>query len=357
MKNRLLAMLLTLVMLIAAFSGATAAFAEEEIEYEDELHIGYKIEPATLDTQLITDAPPRVIAYGTIYEALVTLDANFKVREELCESYEISEDSREYTWYLRKGVKFHNGEEMTADDVVASMNRWLEHYGNARNMVGDAQFEKVDDYTVKISMENPTGLLNEMIATQTQGSVIMPKSVLDDLDPATGSVKEYIGTGPYKFGEWKEGSYIRLDRFEDYSPYGVEGEASGWWGYKTQLSEHIYYDFVADVSVRTAGIQTGEFDIVTEMNNDDYAMFQSIEGLNTYKGPQWPLLHCLQQGSGPLRGCEHAPGGQRHRQSPGDHDFCVGQSRLLPRGDQLDAGGDQQLVHRRRQGKRTPDGC
>lgn len=283
MKNRLLAMLLTLVMLIAAFSGATAAFAEEEIEYEDELHIGYKIEPATLDTQLITDAPPRVIAYGTIYEALVTLDANFKVREELCESYEISEDSREYTWYLRKGVKFHNGEEMTADDVVASMNRWLEHYGNARNMVGDAQFEKVDDYTVKISMENPTGLLNEMIATQTQGSVIMPKSVLDDLDPATDSVKEYIGTGPYKFGEWKEGSYIRLDRFEDYSPYGVEGEASGWWGYKTQLSEHIYYDFVADVSVRTAGIQTGEFDIVTEMNNDDYAMFQSIEGLNTYK--------------------------------------------------------------------------
>lgn len=282
MNKRIISMLLTLAMLIAMFTGATAAFAEE-VEYKDELHIGYKIEPAHLDTQLITDAPPRVIAYGTIYEALVTLDGNFRVQPELCESYEISEDSKTYTWYLRKGVKFHNGEEMTADDVVASMNRWLDHYSNAKNMVGEAKFEKVDDYTVKIEMENAVGLLNDLIATQTQGSVIMPKSVIEDLDPETGRIKQYIGTGPYTFGEWKEGSYIRLDRYEDYQPYGVKGEASGWYGYKTQLSKHIFYDFVADVSVRTAGIQSGEFDIVTEMNNDDYVMFQNTEGLNTYK--------------------------------------------------------------------------
>lgn len=277
MNKRLISLLLMLAMLVTAFAGAFA----EEAEYKEDLHIGYKIEPATLDTQMVADAPPRVIAYGTIYEALVTLDENFVVHPELCESYEISEDSKEYTWFLRKGVKFHNGEEMTADDVVASMNRWLDHYSNAKNTVGEARFEKVDDYTVKISMENPAGQLNELIALQTQGSIVVPKSVLDDLDPDTGAMKAYIGTGPYKFGEWKEGSYLRLDRFDEYTPYGEKGDASGWYGYKTQLSEHIYYDFVADTSVRTAGIQTGEFDIVTEMNNDDYAMFQGIEGLNT----------------------------------------------------------------------------
>lgn len=267
--------------------------AQEQVEYKDELHIGYKIEPATLDTMLISDAPARVVSYGSIYEALVTMDAEFKVREELCESYEVSPDAKEYTWKLRKGVKFHNGEEMKADDVVASMNRWVDHYGNAKAMVGDSKFEKIDDYTVKIVLEEPAAFLNELIATQTQGSVIMPKSVLEDLDPETGSVKSYIGTGPYKFGEWKEGSYIRLDRYDDYQPYGVEGETSGWYGYKSQLTKTVYYDIVTDVATRTTGIQTGEFDIVTEMSSDDYEMFKATEGLKTWKelNGEWVIVY------------------------------------------------------------------
>ena len=292
MKKRTIAMVLAGAMAFSVLGGTVTCGAEEP-EYKDELHIGYKIEPATLDTMMVGDAPARVVSYGSIYEALVTMDENFRVREELCESYEVSEDAKEYVWKLRQGVKFHNGEEMTADDVVASMNRWVEHYGNAQTMVGESRFEKVDDYTVKISLDAPAAFLNELIATQTQGSVIMPKSVLDDLDPETGSVKSYIGTGPYKLGEWKEGSYIRLDRFEDYQPYGVEGECSGWYGYKSQLTETVYYDIVPDTSTRTTGIQTGEFDIVTEMSSDDYPMFQSTEGLNTWTelNGEWVVVY------------------------------------------------------------------
>lgn len=297
MKKRTMALALAGLMALSSFS-STSAFMAEETGYKDEIHIGYKIEPATLDTMMVGDAPARVIAYGSIYEALVTLDADFRVREELCESYEVNEDATEYTWYLRQGVKFHNGEEMTADDVVASMNRWVEHYGNAQTMVGDSKFEKVDDYTVKITLEKPAAFLNELIATQTQGSVIMPKSVLDDLDPETGSVKSYVGTGPYKFGEWKEGSYIRLDRFEDYQPYGTEGESSGWYGYKSQPTETVYYDIVPDTATRTTGIQTGEFDIVYEMSSDDYPMFQSIEGLNTWTelNGEWVIVYNKEDG-------------------------------------------------------------
>lgn len=124
MKKRTMALALAGLMALSSFS-STSAFMAEETGYKDEIHIGYKIEPATLDTMMVGDAPARVIAYGSIYEALVTLDADFRVREELCESYEVNEDATEYTWYLRQGVKFHNGEEMTADDVVASMNRWV----------------------------------------------------------------------------------------------------------------------------------------------------------------------------------------------------------------------------------------
>ena len=82
-----------------------------------------------------------------MFEKLVTLNAKAEAVPELCESYEVSEDGKTITFVLRKGVKFHDGSEMTADDVVASMNRWLEGFSSAGNMVGDARFEKVDDYT------------------------------------------------------------------------------------------------------------------------------------------------------------------------------------------------------------------
>ena len=254
----------------------------EDVVYKDELHVGYNLEPATLDPMMVADAPVRVVTYGNIYEALVTLDAEFNVKPELCESYEVNNDGREYLYHLRTGIKFHNGEEMTADDVVASMNRWIEHYGNAQNTVGESRFEKVDDSTVKIVFDGPIAFFNELIATQSQGSVIMPKSVIENVDASTGEVQEYIGTGPYKFVEWKSGTYIKLEKFEDYSPYGVEGEASGWYGYKTQATPVIYYDIVSDNATRAAGIQTGEYDIVTEMGGDDFAMLDSIEGLTTY---------------------------------------------------------------------------
>ena len=62
--------------------------------------------------------PPEWCRTEVSTKPLVTMDEEFKVREELCESYEVSADAKEYTWKLRKGVKFHNGEEMKADDVV-----------------------------------------------------------------------------------------------------------------------------------------------------------------------------------------------------------------------------------------------
>lgn len=69
----------------------------------------------------------------------------------LAESYEVSDDGMVYTFKLRQGVKFHNGEEMKADDVVASMNRWLELSAKANTLIGGSVFEEVDDYTVKMT--------------------------------------------------------------------------------------------------------------------------------------------------------------------------------------------------------------
>lgn len=256
---------------------------EEAAAIKDEMHIAIASAPPTLDTMMGTEYMPRVIAYGNVYEALVTLTEDFNWKPELAEEVVINENYTEYTYKLRQGVMFHNGEEMTADDVVASMNRWIEKYGNAGNMVGDSRFEKVDDYTVKIELEQPTLFLNELIATQSQGSVIMPASVIENADSSSGAVSEYIGTGPYKFEEWVDDQYIKLSRFEGYEPYAEKGERDGWWGYKSAPTETIYYDFVTDSATRTAGIQTGEYDVAYELPTENYELFTGNDDFKIFK--------------------------------------------------------------------------
>lgn len=259
-----------------------APVVSEDTEYRDELHVAMGTSPATLDVMMGTDYIPRVIAYGNIYESLVTLTADYNWKEELAESVEVNDEHTEYTYHLRQGIKFHDGTEMTADDVVASMNRWIEKYSNAANMVGDARFEKVDDYTVTIKTEKPALFLNELIATQSQGSVIMPESVIESADAATG-VSEYIGTGPYKFVEWKDGQYIKLEKFEEYQPYGTEGEMDGWWGYKAAPTQTVYFDLVTDSATRVAGISSGEYDFAYELPTDNYGQFGDESSYQIYK--------------------------------------------------------------------------
>lgn len=283
MKKRVLSAIVTTAMMAGSIFGNCVSALADEGTADSELHIAIASAPPTLDCMMGTEYMPRVIAYGNIYESLVTLTEDYSWKPELAEEVTINDDYTEYTYKLRKGVLFHNGEEMKADDVVASMNRWISKYGNAATMVGDSRFEKVDDYTVKITLDQPTLFLNELIATQSQGSVIMPASVIESADETTGEVSDYIGTGPYKFTEWVDDQYIELEKFDDYQPYAEEGERDGWWGYKEAATDTVYYEFVTDAATRTAGIQTGEYDIAYELPTENYELFNGNDSYQIYK--------------------------------------------------------------------------
>lgn len=108
-------------------------------------------------------------------------------------TYKISEDGKTITFVLRKGVKFQDGSEMTADDVVASMNRWLESFNSAGSMAGDARFEKTEENTVRIAGKEPLILLPAMIAGAAQPAAITTASACADED-SNGFLKSYIGT-------------------------------------------------------------------------------------------------------------------------------------------------------------------
>ena len=146
--SRVLAFSLCAALLATTGCGGSDAKQTEAAAAKDEMHIAVSANPPTLDTQISNSNIVGQIAYH-IFEPLFAMDENYEPQPVLAESYEVSEDGLEYTIKLREGVKFHNGNEMTADDVVASMNRWIEKSPKANTLIGGSTFEKVDDYTVQ----------------------------------------------------------------------------------------------------------------------------------------------------------------------------------------------------------------
>lgn len=148
--------------LIAGCGGADKTGSDGAANIKDTVKVAVNAQPDSYDISKTTSTLARQMMLGNVYEMLVTFDENYKVVPELAEKIDVSEDATQYTYHLRKGVKFHNENEMKADDVVASMNRWIDGNSQAKKATGGAYFEKVDDYTVKVQMSKPSLMLNDL---------------------------------------------------------------------------------------------------------------------------------------------------------------------------------------------------
>ena len=247
---------------------------------KNDVRVALSVNADTLDLVMTTSVGGRQVALGTVWERLLTLNSQGEPVPELCESYEMSEDATTFTFYLRQGVLFHDGSEMTADDVVASMNRWIETYSNVQELVGSGRFEKVDNYTVKITTDSPALTLPDMIAGATVTALITTADACADLTE-TGYLKNYVGTGPYKFTEFVQDQYIRLDRFDDYVPYGEDGYVDGMAGHKDAAAQTLYYSYVKEAATRIAGLQTGQYDLIYSLTSDNYDIIAKTPGVET----------------------------------------------------------------------------
>lgn len=262
----------------AASSGSSGDAGPVDLsKIKDTIHFAVAQEAASYDVHKTTTLVARQIFSGTVWEKLVTLNAASEVIPELCESYELSEDGKTLTFHLRQGVKFHDGSTMTSADVVASLNRWTGAYSNAGAMVGDSQFTAPDENTVTITAESSLLTLPDMMAGSGQPAIITTAACCADED-ANGYLNQYIGTGPYKFVEWKQDQYIQLEKFEDYCPYYLQGTTEeimdGWGGYKHAYTKTIYFDKVSELATQLAGLQSGEYDIIS-ISSDNKPMIES----------------------------------------------------------------------------------
>jgi len=235
-------------------------------------------DPPHLDEHQSTADVIAQVSY-CMFEGLYTYDEKYQAIPELVASDTVSEDALTHTMALRKGVMFHNGEEMKAADVIASVQRWGRISGVGKNLMAKvSELKQVDDYTIEFSLTEPYGTILIALAHNTQACTIHPKSVLDAAgdDPITDPTK-YIGTGPYKLVNWQHDALIHFERFDQYQSSGET--PLGYGGKKYQYPDAIDFIPVPDEAARVSGLQAGDYDIISDVGNDQYDVLKDYPGV------------------------------------------------------------------------------
>ncbi|MDR0624757.1 MAG: ABC transporter substrate-binding protein [Treponema sp.] len=280
---------------LVSCGGRSSGEKAEAAAYRREIHIALTAQPPTLDSAMTVSQVALQIS-NHIFEQLYNLNADYTPVPELAESVTVSSDGLNYTFPLRRGVYFHNGKELRAEDVTASMNRWLKNSSRAKALLTNSKFEELDPYTVRLTVEYPASDILIVLATWAQFPGIMPREIIEAVEDGQ-TVTEYIGTGPYKFGEWKQDQYIRLDRYEQYKS---RSEApSGFSGAKSAPTEYLYFYFVTDQSTRVAGLKTGQYD-VTSIPTENYEEFEQDPNITIHPVPGGVLSAYFNTRQGPL---------------------------------------------------------
>jgi len=227
-------------------------------------------EPPTLDIPMST----AVITYEIMWhvnESLFTYDKAWTPVPLLAESHAISDRGLRHTITLRKGVKFHNGKEMTAADVVPSIQRWGQVNSTGKLLWKTVEsIEAKDPTTVVIHLKQPSASL--LYGLSEPGAAIYPKEVIEAA--GDGTLKEFIGTGPYRFVEHRADRHIKLARFKDYAARAEP--SSGFGGKRTAYFDEILFIPVPDTAVRLAGVEAGEYHHAMFVKQDAWDRIKSL---------------------------------------------------------------------------------
>ena len=284
---------LTLMTLLLAMP--LSACGSDNPSWSSELLVAIPTSPASLDGDLIT---PQIVndIMSHVYEGLFEFNEDHEVTAHLALGYELLDEGRTYLISLREGVRFHDGSEMTSEDVVASFQRWITMNGAGRRMEPFLEsFAAVGEHQLQITFYEPYAPFLQIMAANVsnQKFVVRPRWLVETYpDSELGS---HIGTGPFSFVEFLPDQHVLLERFDDYSQHS--GPSSGMAGRRYAEVESIRFVVVPEQAVQIAGVQSGEFHFALDIPSDQYPPLSSDDRVQTFIiSPSSQLFLILNQG-------------------------------------------------------------
>src|SRR5437660_9657493 len=260
MSPRNIALLLTAVLLALAMNTAGAAQPGEAVMA---WHV--TLSPTWFDP---STAPPQITPFGMLYaihDALVRPYPGFKMGPSLAESWEEGEDGLVYEFKLRPGLKFHNGDPLTTEDVKFSFERYK---GAAAKILHDrvAQVEIVDPRVVRFHLKAPWPDFMTFFGTTASAAwIVVPKNYLTQVGD-DGFKKHPIGAGPYKFVSQKPGIEVELEA------------NTGYWRRVPNVKTLVMRS-VPESTTRAVMLKTGEADIGFVLDGPDAEAIQKTPGM------------------------------------------------------------------------------
>jgi peptide/nickel transport system substrate-binding protein len=202
-----------------------------------------------------------------IYDTLFALDANLQVQPQMVETWTVDEDKVTYTFRLRDGLEWHDGQPVTSADVIPSIRRWA-----ARDPLGQLllkivkDISVIDDRTFRIVLEEPSGLLMMGLAKPSGTAFMMPKRVAET-DPFT-QLSDPVGSGPFIFRkeEWKPGEKAVYVKNPKYKPRSEP--PSGLAGAKVAKVDRVEWLAMSDQQTVVNALVNGEIDMIEQPQHD-----------------------------------------------------------------------------------------
>lgn len=201
------------------------------------------LEPGNLDIRETAGAALDQILIDNVYQGLVSRTDEQEIVPGLASDYEVSPDGLTYTFTLREGVTFHDGQELTPEDVVWSLGQVKENeaYRDSARLAGVTDIS-AEGQTITLTLAEPDSTLLWNL-TGRAGLVLKEG---DDIDRQTAT----NGTGPFALTDWKQGDSITFERYDDY------------WGEPAQVAE-VVFSYVSDNQAALSGALAGDFDVLT----------------------------------------------------------------------------------------------
>lgn len=258
-----------LIMLSVVFL-LTVLFSSFSFAQGDEVIIGLANDALYLDPHQQNETTTNMLC-AHIFDSLVHYTENLEVIPGLAKEWTRESDT-EWVFHLEEGVKFHNGNDFTAEDVKYSVDRVRDTI--IANIVSNVQsVEIVDDYTVKIETVKPYAVL----LRDLEKVKIVDKDYVEEVGDDTFN-REPVGTGPYKLVEWIKSDHIKMEANEDY------------WGQVPEI-ETVIFRPITNNATRTAALLSGDVDFINDVPVRDAERIANNSDLDLIKKPSLRLIY------------------------------------------------------------------